>query len=565
MLSIFHYITKFKAKFLFSFLTILSFSLQAAEDSTCPVITLPTEPEVIKNEPGVEFVDHEVSYKDISTGFVVNEFFTSKDAAYNFMEKVFTTVDQKIKNYTDANNLDPSSVSFLFKGGNVIRLYARKFISMLPKPVSEILWENYKDFFKRSDADYTILIDKNKLGDKVTFAKVLHDLTELSYEALNEIRTEFHANKEKYFDFFRLSKDEGSNVLRSYLDKFNANDSRYDPDNFKWYRRELSEIQLLDRSSNPNNICEYIGALDYRFEKSAENESQGTVLNLPSSTMDFPKSAWIKNTINTTLEWPIEGTKANQIVKFNLVRAKVQFLVKRKRVEDAAPEFKFVPGELIDISLVSQKDPSLELILEDFDGHITTINLKEDASTSARSFAMRTESPKAVIHDIQNILFEERARPWHARKYEKRINRLFFLFLTDIANEYGIGSEKTNGYFQEIRQSILNPINGFFTLSDEEKNELARTIPANLEDIKSDHPHVSGFNGFLEHLSHMLTNGLVANPLSEDEKKLPEFFKVVFENLNLFESLKLTDAEQETFRIKLDKSGRDFIVEDHLL
>ena len=101
------------------------------------------------------------------------------------MKLVYTTLDNSINKYKEKHGLEDKSITLLFKGGNVLRLIANGIFEILPKKASELLKEEYSPDFKRSDADFTVYVDENKLKN-LDYDRVLDEVTKMVLKDLDE-------------------------------------------------------------------------------------------------------------------------------------------------------------------------------------------------------------------------------------------------------------------------------------------------------------------------------------------------------------------------------------------
>ena len=77
--------------------------------------------------------------------------------------------------------MQKDSIIFIFKGGLALKTLYTKYSQEMPGIVGDILNETFFSFFKKSDADFEILIDP-KLEN---FENIYLEITDLSY--LNNI------------------------------------------------------------------------------------------------------------------------------------------------------------------------------------------------------------------------------------------------------------------------------------------------------------------------------------------------------------------------------------------
>ena len=277
-----------------------------SNNDTCPLPeTAPDEIEIInesraKNTP---FVDKTRAIKDLGTDIVVNEFFTTPDTLYNFMDLVYNTINNALADYRKKHDLDDKAIFLLFKGGNVLRIVANGVFEQVGPKIRKILEEKYDSDFKRSDADFSVYIDSEKLGD-LRYTKVFDDISKLVFAELGKIRAEFFANPKKYFNFFQLKPGLANKELEKYFGELKELPLLEDKDNEKWYNTKFEQIQLLDARANKKLDCGFMGQYDWRFENRDDK-----IVGTPLSTT----STWIANTDNRTSEWPLGSNPKKKI------------------------------------------------------------------------------------------------------------------------------------------------------------------------------------------------------------------------------------------------------------
>ena len=74
-------------------------------------------------------------------------------------------------------NIDDTEILFIFKGGNVLRTVVNEFKLFIPGNTNRILEDFYGDYFKRSDADFGILINP----DIAKRAEIMKMISHLNY------------------------------------------------------------------------------------------------------------------------------------------------------------------------------------------------------------------------------------------------------------------------------------------------------------------------------------------------------------------------------------------------
>lgn len=158
-----------------------------------------------------------------------------------------------------------------------------------------------------------------------------------------------------------------------------------------------------------------------------------------------PHSIYVQS--NGTLDFRAGGR-----VKFALVRSKINFNVylvsldeNNQIIGNGEVKNMQVGGELIDVSIPHRLDGKIQHFFDNMDIYLHKYELthKGDLLTFT-SYALIY-----LIEDLEYILFKFVQKPWEAPKYEKRVNRLFYLYMIDIFNKI-----KTNEQRQEFLEGF---------------------------------------------------------------------------------------------------------------
>jgi hypothetical protein len=504
----------------------LSASIFALEQDPCPPSLIKPEEHLLETnnqaDERVPYVDNNRPLKDLGTDIVVKEFFATKSSLYYFMKLVYTTMEKSLEKYKKQHDLDEKSISLLFKGGNVLRIIANGILELLPKDAQELLMSEYSPDFKRSDADFTVYIDDKKLGN-LDYERVLDEVSKLILSDLNEIRKEFYTNKTKYFDFLKLGPYEARSELKKYFQELAKLPILEDKKNDDWFHAKFKQLQLLDNRAQRNLSCKYKGQHDYKFIN-----QDNKIIGIPLSD----KNNWIVNTDNRTLEWPM-GNNPQEITKFNLLRSKVAFEYTYEK--DGKLYRKPIAGELIDVSVPHRKDPSVREFLDGYEQNIAEYTL---ASPSKRfNFPMKSYSIRGFSHDLLHILFRQFDRPWNGGpKYGKRVNRLFFLALSELMGTYGIGSEEMKEYISAVREKIIKPLETLYPL-EENASRVVKELRDNADFITTQWPLIYASNDLWQKLAAFVQDELIDKKQDDDEENFKAFIEIINKNLDIAEAI----------------------------
>ena len=127
--------------------------------------------------------------------------------------------------------------------------------------------------------------------------------------------------------------------------------------------------------------------------------------------------------MNQTLDFSSSSGR----IKFNLVRTKVNFNFIFQR-PDGEKITKLIGGELIDVSIPHRLDNNLRHFYEEGPDRLIQ-QYRLNYGDNKLEFLSYTYF--YLAHDLEFILFKFVRKPWQTPKYEKRLNRLFYLYVID--------------------------------------------------------------------------------------------------------------------------------------
>ncbi len=264
------------------------------------------KPQVIsfftKSAINAPYADPNREIKDLGTDLVVKELINSKDKLFYFIQLLYTSINSDLVAYRKSKGLDERAVFYCLKAANVMRIFANQVFSMVSPEATELLKKTYSDYFKRSDIDFSILVDQGKLKG-LDYETTMNELLDLSYKALNKIRNELASAPKNYFSLEQMIAR-----LPQYYEKLRSLESVLNPNN-PWYQVEFSQLQLLEGQATQGQACPYEGQFDYRFELNPKDKKN--IIGTPLSD----KTHWIMNSINKTLEWYVPG-HSEKVIKF---------------------------------------------------------------------------------------------------------------------------------------------------------------------------------------------------------------------------------------------------------
>ena len=390
--------------------------------------------------------------KNVLTDISTNEFLTS-DVMFNFLHLIFQSFSTMLEKYSAMRELDPSSIRFVYKGGNVLRFIAQRTLQQMPGEIALTLEKEYGKFFKKSDADFSIYISP----DLPDYDTIFDEVTLLAAYTLDYIRTYFAQDTDRYLTVSRYNSRYLRQMLERYLPPLRQEASDIGIEVAELALSTISTAQegaaaAEDGSSSyrssPNNPLDmYITRRPQRRRRSgaapAGAPAGGGDNDKPEeSTVIFPLELMYGNeermpfyiTVNDTLEFQSSSGKT---IKFNLVRMKVNFnTLVAERTAGGTGEFttKKLSGELIDVSIPHRKDGEVNHVFGDISGtfqNYVVVDDKKENELEIQSYTL-----EYMIHDLVRILFKDYNFPWEDAKYVKRVKRLFFLYFVQVLNAH---------------------------------------------------------------------------------------------------------------------------------
>ncbi len=145
---------------------------------------------------------------------------------------------------------------------------------------------------------------------------------------------------------------------------------------------------------------------------------------------------------------------------------------------------------------------------------------------------MKAESVKGLAADIHEVIFRNNSiRPWGDLKYQKRLNRLFFLSIVEILGTLGLGSQATKNYVKDVQEKILDPLKNLYPLNDQ-CSAMAKELARASQSIARKYSKMAITNKIWWATSRLVLDELIKNPLDNDEEKFNEFLPILQKNLD---------------------------------
>lgn len=393
------------------------------------VIPAKNTQQTIKDESSV-VIDYHREYKDMCTDIVVKQFLSSDVSMFNFLKLVYQAFDSALDTYKTAKNMDKWDIFFVYKGGNILRIIANDFLGELPTLASKHIHKYYDKFFRRSDADFSIYVNPNLPNYDVVY----QDVTNLSYLLQVYIRSIFTNDLPKFFDFCKYSNEYKKSMLMKYVDVLKNSRSIMDQKNTAYYGLIPKDVIFDD---NPD----YIGKMDLQMTMCQKNICTDE-LNDKLNMMYIQK--------NETLDFKSSAGR----VKFNLVRTKIMFNMIFSESTTGKDILRQIGGELIDVSIPHKLDNNLIHFYEVGTDYIQQYKLTEEDNNIELIFYSYKYT--YLSHDLEYILFKFVNKPWETPKYEKRLNRLMYLYYIDLFVKFSD---------MELRKKAVEDLNNLLSTS----------------------------------------------------------------------------------------------------
>nr|QBK89487.1 MAG: uncharacterized protein LCMiAC02_05820 [Mimivirus LCMiAC02] len=412
-------------------------------------------------------IDDSREFKNIITDMVISEFFETVQNNDFFLKIVISVFEKIIEQYKldNIDNPNEHSIIFIYKGGNILRLIYQTSKKLIPFKSTEQLHELFKDYFKRSDYDFSIYINPtirktpSKTRGEGRFEEVYKDIKKLSYFAQVYIRNIFAQNLPTFFDYY--SKDDNSRrrILSKYLDKIRNCGCLTDKKNDTYFGAVPISLRFGDITVKANDYDNY---KKYTLITRNDQSNVGTIMNMNISgrfDLNIEKHRYVDkkivvntisetmNDIYTTINSSIEFTGIGKLItKFDLVRTKVNVKImlgyrRYRTIEN-------IGGELIDVSAPHIVDKiDLEHFYKNIEKNVYryTLNKGSEYEIKCTSYSLLY-----LIHDLEDMLYLQHVAPWEDIKYAKRLDRLIYLYTINLYLNPEIENKVKLSYIKDL-------------------------------------------------------------------------------------------------------------------
>jgi hypothetical protein len=304
----------------------------------------------------------------------------------------------------------------------------------------------------------------------------------------------------------------------------NACECLNDPDNDKWYGKKIKHIELMQFKSSNNYDINPKGMIDKKIKF---NDDATEILVTTDS---------IRRSIAVSDNRALKFSSDNIDIRFNLVRTKLYFDILLD--DNFGNEYVYsIGGELIDVSI--PLDNGLIHFFNDPNNNIEYYELTFDGNKKTIGF--NSYDVENLVYDLEYMLFYGDRLPWTQNKYEKRLNRLLYLYFMDL---YLYDKDRTFTNTSKIHYlKMLKDVVFNIPSNDIEKDIIIQTIKTLLITYST-----LGFNKLLEKYILMIQkepmNNDFQNFIITCDKNINNFINVTQELIE-FEGIRNSGIDEK--------------------
>jgi len=428
-------------------------------------------------------------FDDITT----NVFFTedNQDNIFRFqylVNNLFNKMIIQTINYLNENTPEEkrkllnTDIIFLYKGGTTLKIIYDKYKDIFKDTNNDRFFEELKQFFKRSDSDYVIMINPIidvRLNYAYSFEYIYALICYRTTNLLNLIRR-FIKNTYSMEQILKKSNIT-LDILQRTLEGLNNTIQQIKRDERKSivcnkYRNVDNVIGISYINSNneiiffnPLNIV-----LSDEEKEEIKNKLTGNNTIITSDNYVSNKINPDISDINLSINNNVNVILNKNIASFCLQRLKVNFVAIFDNISDRNKIIKNYPGELIDIVIFKQNSTALNNFYS---------NLKEEYTryTYRRlntELKYRSYSIDAHLLDLIYILFGMSEYPWNDNKYINRLNRMTFFIIINFYNSFTDVTDFER-FLTKFKSNIMRVINNIIKMDRELKTEFRMEVIPN--------------------------------------------------------------------------------------
>jgi hypothetical protein len=387
-------------------------------------------PSMLEDNP---LVNPKLFMRDALTKYTVDNIFLK--STENDLIHIINTIMKKL--YDVFFKETGIRLYFVYRGGNILKLYKDKFEEYLPGKVKDFFKEEFDSYFKTSDIDfYTVIEDSNRytVGQ---IESINEYIQMMCYLGCNLARI-FIMNNENLFNFCRLNTNALSQDFLGLIKEFNKTKSsspEYKEANFFGlgfnrfvFTQPTYEITEVDQDDVYENFITYdkCGRFDLMINPLGDKAEITTIPYVEPKGFEFgylQQELVEKNGIlDFYISWNQRIQNKEDKIEFSLVRLMLNFLVMYQ--VEGKTYFTNAPSELFDLSIGHPNDKMFYVYSSD---QLTEYTFSY--GPSKKKDTIYIPSINITITDLIQILYKGKGFPWDDPKYEKRLYRLLVLIM----------------------------------------------------------------------------------------------------------------------------------------
>jgi len=348
------------------------------------------------------------SLKKNVSDFMCNNILRTTFESYEFTKSIYESFSEAVDKYAKIMMINRKSISFLFCGGNILRLVHSDRLKYLNFKSLNVLNEYFYPCFKKSDAYFSLFIDPST----PSFDIVYQDMISLIYLIMNRHRNIVSSNMPKYFSFYTLNDEQRKNLLKKML---NEND-------------DIEHVQIGNDYYSENKIDPFEYVTDYDeiiFNKKSKNKKthESSYLTPPKNETMTNDDSLLQITLVENIHDKLNVARPKKIIDFNLCKLKMSICIKFKNMDDVV----YVDGDLVNVVIPKREDWSLIKYFENEGKSHSKFKIRE-----MNNFEFEGLSLGYVIDDLENNLFSKLL--WDDCNYAKKVKQLMYLHFLFLMN-----------------------------------------------------------------------------------------------------------------------------------
>jgi hypothetical protein len=401
---------------------------------------------------------------DVMTDYINYETVYSQgnqELIFNFQYLVNSYYNKFLEEYIKRNPELKDNLRFLYKGGTTMGILFEKY----NKITNDLYRYEYGQFFKRSDSDYSLQLQNNLgvkntnqekyLNEKTNFNLHYYKLVILNYNLCQKIKKMIILYADYILPFKIINNED---KIRETMEKLD--EKVKDPDNNKVFEKIESVVGIVvDKSTykretippntqflNFNKLTKLskhqVDYTDDDYEPAGDetsfefDNSYRKDFYVTKTKNNHPVVYSIGETNSTPLFYYCNETnyftRNVDITNFNLSRIKYNFIIYMKLkspINGINYCYLNVPAEIADIPIPKYNDFKTV-------GFNLTTNIKTYKHIKNENILLYNSYTNIYfLKDLYKALFDEVKFPWEAQKYDKKIQRIFFLLEIDLGNK----------------------------------------------------------------------------------------------------------------------------------